>query len=67
MELACDTSLKIKSEALSLLDFWIYVRNELDLCPKRIHGSLTTDHRTITTFCHNIPVKKKNYFSNDCN
>jgi hypothetical protein len=28
MKLACDTSLKIKFEALPLLDFWIYICNE---------------------------------------
>jgi hypothetical protein len=29
MELSCDTSLKIKFEALSLPEFWIYTKNEL--------------------------------------
>jgi hypothetical protein len=28
MELACDSSLKIKFDALPFSDFWIYVRNE---------------------------------------
>jgi hypothetical protein len=28
MELACDTSIKIKFEAPQLPDFWIYIRNE---------------------------------------
>jgi 17beta-estradiol 17-dehydrogenase/3beta-hydroxysteroid 3-dehydrogenase/mitotic-spindle organizing protein 1 len=28
MELSCDTSLKIKFEALSLSEFWIYIKKE---------------------------------------
>jgi hypothetical protein len=35
MELACDTSLRIKFEALPLPDFWIYIR---------IRGTLTIRH-----------------------
>jgi hypothetical protein len=34
MELACDTSLKIKFEALLIPDFWIYIRNEFAEIPQ---------------------------------
>jgi hypothetical protein len=51
MELSCDTSLKIKFEALSLPEFWIYTK-------KRTLGSLTTSHRGVSTFWNDISVKK---------
>jgi hypothetical protein len=59
MDLACEASLKIKFEILPLPHFF-------DLYPKRICGTLTTSHRRITTFWHNIPVWK-NFFNNDTN
>jgi hypothetical protein len=47
MELSCDTSIKIKFEALSLPEFW-----------ERILGTLTTSHRGVTTFWNDISVLK---------
>jgi hypothetical protein len=58
VELASDTSLRIKFEALPV---WF-----LDLYPKRICGTPTTSHRSVTSFWHNIPVWKI-LFSNDNN
>jgi hypothetical protein len=49
MELACDTSLKIKFEALPLPEFWIYIK-------KRTLGTLTTSHQGVTTFWNDISV-----------
>jgi hypothetical protein len=49
MDLSCDTSLKISFEALSLTEFWIYIK-------KRTLGPLTTSHRGVTTFWNDISV-----------
>jgi hypothetical protein len=46
MELSFDTSLKIKFEALSLLEFWI--------CIKRTLRTLTASHRGVTAFLNDI-------------
>jgi hypothetical protein len=51
MELSCDTSLKTTFEALSLPEFWIYIK-------KRTLGTLKTSHRGDTTFWNDISVKK---------
>jgi hypothetical protein len=44
MELSCDTSLKIKFEALSLPEFWIYIKKE------------HTSHQGVTAFLNDISV-----------
>jgi hypothetical protein len=49
MEFSCDTSLKIKFEALSLPEFWNYIK-------KRILGTLTTSHRGVDNFWNDISV-----------
>jgi hypothetical protein len=50
IELSCDIYLKIKFEALSLPEFWIYIK-------KRTFGILTNSHRGVTTFWNDICVK----------
>jgi hypothetical protein len=42
LQLSFDTSTKIKFEALSAPEFWIYI--------KKTVGALTTGHRGVTTF-----------------
>jgi hypothetical protein len=52
-EFSCDTSLKIKFEALSLPEFWMYITLE----------TLTTSHRVMCiTFWNDMSAKKNKRF-----
>jgi hypothetical protein len=54
-ELSCDTPLKIKFEALSLSEFWIFIQ-------KRTLGTLSTGHRGVFFFLERYICVGKKYF-----